>query len=99
MSGHRLPPFVVHVAGAPQDDHLQRCVPCGAVLTDNRGWWSEQGVAVWSSDDTAPAGPSWWPAGALVATDREPGSPHASMTYVIEAGIPLGDDERSCVSP
>ncbi len=93
----RPPVLVVHVAGAPQPDHLQRCVPCGTVLTDNRAWWSDQGVAVWS-DSPDDAGPSWWPAGALVATDKQPGSTAPSITYVIEEGIPLDDDEKPCVS-
>lgn len=92
----RPKPFVVHVAGEPQNDHLQRCVPCGTVLTDNRGWWSEHGVAVWGDDDR---GPSWWPAGALVATDKEPHSHQASMTYVIDPAHGLDDDEVPCTGP
>lgn len=95
-----LPPMLVHVAGEPGPDHLQRCVACGFVLTDNTAWWSEGGVAVWSPDgDAADAGPSWWPSGALVATDKEPGSGKPSITYTVDAAIPLDDDERPCVSP
>lgn len=92
MTG-RPPPLLVHVAGEPQPDHLQRCVPCGTVLTDNRAWL-EGNVAVMDGDDS---GPSWWPAGALVATDKKPGSHQPSITYVVESGTPLDDDERSCV--
>jgi hypothetical protein len=85
----------VHVAGEPSADHRQRCIPCGAVLTDNRGWFSEEGVMVMEGDDR---GPSWWPAGSLVATDKEPDSHQASITYVINPDHGLADDERPCVS-
>lgn len=89
-----MPPVLVHVAGEPQPDHLQRCVPCGTVLNDNRSWWAGT-VAVMDGDDT---GPSWWPVGALVATDKEPGSHQPSITYVIEQSVGLDDNERPCVS-
>lgn len=88
----RLAPLLVHVAGEPQGDHLQYCIPCGTVLTDNRAWFTGD-VAVVDGDD---AGPSWWPAGALVATDKEPGSHQPSITYVVDGG-PLDDDEQPCV--
>lgn len=96
MTGGRRAPFIVHVAGEPSTDHRQRCVPCGTVLTDNRPWWSEDGVALVDGDER---GPSWWPAGALVATDKEPDSHHASVTYVVDADRGLDDDERPCVTP
>ena len=90
-----MPPVLVHVAGVPGPDHLQRCVPCGTVLTDNRGWWDGT-IAVVEGDDS---GPSWWPSGALIATDKQPGSDRASITYVIGQGIPLDDDEQPCTGP
>jgi len=95
VSHGRLPPFIVHVAGEPSSDHRQRCVPCGAVLMDNRAWYSPEGVALVDGDDR---GPSWWEPGALVATDKEPGSHKASMTYLVDPAVPLDDDERPCVS-
>lgn len=93
---HRPAPLLVHVAGAPGDDHLQRCVPCGTVLTDNRAHFEGRRVVL--VGDPADE-PSWWPAGALVATDKEIGSHRASITYVVESGTPLDDDEQPCVSP
>jgi hypothetical protein len=96
----RAPLLLVHVAGEPTPDHLQRCVPCGTVLTDNTGWWEGRvAVPTLGDDDPGPAGPSWWPSGALVATDKEIGSHRASITYVVESGTPLDDDEKPCVSP
>jgi hypothetical protein len=93
--GRQLPPFVVHVAGKP-DGWLQRCVACGFVLTDNTAW-GDRGVATRTGDEQH--GLSWWPDSALVATDKEPGSCKASMTYTVEPGRVLDDDERSCVMP
>lgn len=84
--------FLVHVAGEPGPDHMQRCVPCGAVLLDNRPWW-EGRVAV--PDGNADRGAVWWPAGALVATDKPRNGRGVSMTYVVE-GAALDDDERPC---
>ncbi|WP_431935814.1 hypothetical protein [Micromonospora sp. RP3T] len=86
--------FVVHVAGEPGDDHQQRCVPCGVVLLDNRPWW--EGRAAVPTTDVDEAGPSWWPAGALVATDKPTNGRAASMTYVVGGGRGLDDDERPC---
>lgn len=86
--------FVVHVAARPGDDHLQRCVACGWTLADNQGWWSAEGVAVWS-DGAGHAGPSWWPAGALIGTDKTAAT-RGGMTYVHPTGRPLGADERAC---
>lgn len=88
--------FEVHVAGEPGGDHVQRCVPCGAVLTDNRPWW--EGRAVVLAGDGRD-GPLWWPVGALVATDKpRDGGPGGGMTYVVDGrgGRGLDDDERSC---
>jgi hypothetical protein len=88
--------FAVHVAGEPGGDHVQRCVPCGAVLTDNRPWW-EGRVAV--PEGSERDGPSWWPAGALVATDKtHDGRPHpgGSMTYAVDPTRRLDNDERPC---
>lgn len=96
----RQAPFVVHVAGAPEvhtspPSAVQRCVACGAALIDNTGWLHDQ-VAVPEGDDS---GPAWWPVTALVATDKEPGTCKPSMTYVVEQGRALDDDEQPCVLP
>lgn len=86
--------ILVHVAGAAGDDHIQRCAPCGAVLTDNSDWWSEGGVAVWGDGEH---GPAWWPIGSLVATDRHTAGPcDPVITYTVEPGAPLDTDEQSC---
>lgn len=87
----RKAPFLVHVAGSPMA-LVQRCIACHTILTDNTGW-AEGRVAVMDGDDS---GPSWWPVGQKIATDKEPGSCSASMTYVVE-GDELGDDEQPCV--
>jgi hypothetical protein len=84
-----LAPFVVHTAGAPVDA-LQRCVPCGFVLTDNTAWFEGRVAIPIGQDDH---GPSWWPSGALVATDKN-GS-HVSITYVVD-GRHLAPDEIPC---
>lgn len=88
-------PFTVHVAGEPSSDHRQRCVPCGVVLMDNTAWW-EQGVAVPVGQDNER--PGWWPAGALIATDRQPEQASASITYVVDGRVDghLDADERPC---
>jgi hypothetical protein len=83
----------VHVAGTPGPDHVQRCVPCGAVLFDNRPWY-EGRVAVMDSDERE--GPSWWPAGALVATDKPRDGRGAGMTYTVDPAVGLDDNEQPC---
>ncbi len=85
-----LPPFTVHIAGKPHD-HVQHCVPCGAVLIDNTAW-AEGRVAVPVGQENT--GPGWWPAGALIATDKQPGE--SGMTYVVDKDRPLGADEVAC---
>lgn len=99
------PPFLVHVAGAPTvraatantaASALQTCVPCGATLLDNTAWL-EGNVAVMDGDERD--GPTWWPAGALVATDRHHAGGGPVITYVVEANTSLDDDEQSCVTP
>lgn len=109
MSGGRYAPFLVHVAAAPSVVEgstnspaaaVQRCVACGVILIDNTAWLEDRvAVATFGAEagTEVPDGPSWWPAGALVATDKEPGSHQAAITYVVEEGTPLGDDERPCV--
>jgi hypothetical protein len=84
--------FLVHVAGVPAPDHIQRCVACGVELLDNRAR-AEGRVAV--SDGDAGRGPTWWPPGALVATDKPRNGTGVSMTYVVDGGD-LDDDERPC---
>jgi hypothetical protein len=91
-----LAPLVVHVAGAA-DGLVQRCVACGAELYDNRAWFEGQAAVLTGTGETED-GPSWWPVGALVATDKDgSGQPSCrpSITYVIE-GRPLEDDEHPC---
>lgn len=83
-----LAPFVVHTAGPPTGA-VQRCGTCGFVIMDNTAWF-EGCVMVMNGDD---CGPSWWPFGALVATDKADGC--ASITYVVE-GRELDADERPC---
>ncbi|MEV1013766.1 hypothetical protein AB0I89_23735 [Micromonospora sp. NPDC049801] len=85
-----LEPFTVHIA-APPIGLLQRCAACQFVLTDNTAW-AEGRVAVMDGDDT---GMSWWPAGERIATDKT-GEQRASITYVVQAGRRLDDDERLC---
>jgi hypothetical protein len=93
--------FVVHVAAAPV--HLpatadagaqlaQRCLACGFVLVDNTGWLTEGGVLV---PDGQTGGPSWFPIGDLVGTDKTAEKP-SGMTYVKPEGRPLDANERPC---
>lgn len=86
--------FEVHVAGEPGPDHIQRCVPCGAVLYDGRPW-RECRVAVPVGDDRD--GPSWWPPAAMVATDKPRNGVGGGMSYVV-TGAELDDDERPCTT-
>jgi len=85
-----LAPFVVHVASAPVGA-TQSCAACDFVLTDNSAWF-EGRVAVPAGDDSR--GPSWWPNGAQVATDKTATS-RGGMTYLVD-DRPLDDDERYC---
>lgn len=84
--------FTVHAAGAPAPDHRQRCFSCGFVLLDNSGWDAGL-VAVPDAD--AGRGPSWYPVGALVATDKTE-ERRGGMTYVVPSERPLAGDERPC---
>lgn len=85
--------FVVHTAGAPGPDHVQRCVVCGLVLIDNAGWVTGD-VAVLDGDDR---GPSWWPVAALVGSSKRPGD-RGGVAYLRAADRPLLDDnERPCL--
>jgi hypothetical protein len=86
--------LVVHTAGAPVKvfpgpntlgSATQRCVACGFLLIDNTG-------AMAVGEDAA-AG--WWPAGALVATDKT-AEGAGGMTYVVAAGRKLDDNEVPC---
>lgn len=92
----RPPPILVHVAGAgpSSPDHVQRCLSCGAELYDGRPFFEGRAVVLAGDDD----GPSWWPAGALVATDRHVAGNGPVITYVVEAAVPLDDDEQPCRS-
>lgn len=93
--------FTVHVAGAPTKvfpgpdtaaSATQRCVVCGLVLVDNTGWMTG-GVAVVDGDERD--GMSWFPAGALVGTDKVEGRP-GGMIYLRPEGRPLGVNETAC---
>lgn len=87
-----LAPFVVHTAAAAIG-WVQPCAACGWPLIDNTAW-AEGRVAVPIEDDGR--GPSWWPVGAQVATDKA-SSRDGGMTYVVAPdGRPLDDDERLC---
>lgn len=85
-----LAPFVVHTAAAPAGA-VQHCGICGAVLIDNTAWFDGNVMIPVGQDDR---GPSWWPFGALVATDKD-GSRSSSITYVVD-GRELAADERLC---
>lgn len=94
MTGRRRPiVFLVHVAGEPGPDHVQRCVACHAELIDNRGWY--QGTAATLAGDDR--GPGWWPSGGLIATDKPTDGAGGGVTYVIDDGPrELDDDELPC---
>lgn len=92
--------FVVHVAGAPTKvfpgpdtpaSATQRCAVCGFLLLDNTPWVN--GAAAVVDDDER--GMSWYPAGALVGTDKR-AEGAGGMTYVREEGRPLDDNEAAC---
>lgn len=86
-----LDPFTVHTA-APPIGWVQSCAACGFVLLDNTAW-SEGRVAVMEGDDR---GPSWWPAGQRIGTDKT-ADQRGGMTYVVNPPArPLADDERVC---
>lgn len=94
----RPPPILVHVAGAPGPDRVQRCLSCGAELYDGRPHYEGRTVVLIGEPDLD--GPSWWPAGALVATDRHVAGNGPVITYVVEANVPLDDDEEQpCTGP
>jgi hypothetical protein len=85
-----LAPFVVHTAGNPVGP-VQHCTTCRFVVMDHTARFEGRAMIPDSQPDD---GPSWWPFGALVATDKTDGS-HASITYVLnDRG--LADDERLC---
>ncbi|WP_341719948.1 hypothetical protein QQG74_09680 [Micromonospora sp. FIMYZ51] len=90
MRTAELDPFKVHIA-APPVGLVQRCAACQLVLMDNTAW-VEGRVAVIEGDD---AGPSWWPVGERIATDKTEAR-QPSITYVVAAGRTLDDDEQPC---
>lgn len=83
-------PFVVHTAAAPAGA-TQHCASCGWPLQDNTSW-AEGHVAVVHGDDR---GPTWWPAGARVATDK-PAPDVGGTTYALDDTRALAEDERYC---
>lgn len=90
-----LNPLVVHIAGTPDADGLQRCLSCATPLQDNRAYLEGRAMIPDGQEDN---GPHWWPGGALIATDKIIGSPVASITYTVE-GRPLDHDEQMCSVP
>lgn len=83
----------------------QRCLACGFLLIDNTAWMNGTALSAPLAlmaeggeyiDAKVPDGPSWYPAGALIGTDKVDGRP-GGMTYVHPDGRPLGDDEVPCV--
>lgn len=83
--------IIVHVAGEPGDDHLQRCVVCGAVLLDNRPW--HEGRAMVPAG--APDGPCWWPPSAMVATNKPHDGTGGGVTWVVDPGQ-LSANDPTC---
>lgn len=80
-------PVVVHVAGTPGPDHIQRCVSCGAELIDNSA------AMTLDSDER---GPGWWGVGNLVAVDKPSGVRGPGVSYMVAALTDLGVRERPC---
>lgn len=85
-----LVPFVVHTA-APPVGVVQPCAACGWPLMDNTAW-AAGNMAVPESD--VGRGPSWWPVGHRVATDK-PSPDAGGLTYVLGDRL-LADDEQLC---
>lgn len=85
-----LGPLRVHQA-APPVGMVQRCTACQFVLMDNTAW-ADGRIAVMEG---APDGPSWWPVGERIATDKT-SERRASITYVVAAGRTLDNDEQPC---
>jgi hypothetical protein len=83
-------PWTVHIAGTPVGP-IQACVACGFILEDATPWL-EGRVAVPDGQD---ASHRWWPVGALIGTDKQPGE-RGGCTFVLEEGRPLDADERMC---
>jgi hypothetical protein len=81
-----LAPVLVHVAGQPGPDEVQRCVSCGVELLDNRGRppTGEEGYA------------RWWQVGDLVAVDKPDGVRGPGVSYLKAGGSGLGARERPC---
>lgn len=83
--------WTVHTA-APPVGWVQCCGACGFVLQDNTAW-AEGRVAVRIEDEGC--GPSWWPTGQRIGTDKVAGE-YGGCTFVLEDGRPLEPDERLC---
>jgi hypothetical protein len=81
----------------------QRCVACGFLLIDNTAWLAGRAEVVLElaaeGGGTIPArtvdGPSWYPAGALIGTDKT-SETAGGMTYVKPDGAALDDNETAC---
>lgn len=91
MTTQTFRPFTVHVA-APPIGPTQACAACGTTLMDNTAW-HEGRAAI--PDGTEYDGPSWWPTGQRVATNKRDGS--GGITYAVGPDDrPLADDEQPC---
>lgn len=96
--------FTVHVAGAPAQtpatadadaQWAQRCAVCGFLLIDNTAWMTGNVAVATTEPEAVVDGPGWYPAGALVGTDKtDPG--RSGMTYVRPEGRPLDGNEQGC---
>lgn len=82
--------WTVHVSGEPIG-WVQSCVACRFVLIDNKAW-PEGRAAVVDTDDR---GPTWWPAGARIGTDKTSES-RGGCTYVLDEDRDLDNNERLC---
>lgn len=84
----------------------QRCAVCGFLLLDNTPWMTGAAAVadlpLVAVDGVVPApvidadrGMSWYPAGALIGTDKTDET-RGGMTYVRDSGRPLDDNEVAC---
>lgn len=84
----------------------QRCAVCGFLLLDNSPWVNGSvevaELPLVAVDGIVPAavvnadrGMAWYPAGALIGTDKRDET-RGGMTYVREGGRPLDANERAC---
>lgn len=73
----------IHIAGFPVlvgPLGRQLCAWCGATLFDVD---YEREMSPLNPDGSRPSGSQPWEAGALIAVDGEPSSPHGRLSYVV----------------